>query len=88
MKFEDVARQLDPELYQRFKTALELGKWPDGRFLTKAQKEVCLQAIMMYEAQQDIPEKERVGYVDKEKRKKQETQSVEPDDLSPLRILH
>ena len=88
MKFEDAAKQLDPEIYQRFKTALELGKWPDGRLLSKEQKEICLQAIMMYEAQHDIPEQERVGFIDKEKRKKKSDPAIPDEDLSPLRILH
>lgn len=88
MKFEDVAKRLDPEIYQRFKAALELGKWPDGRVLSKEQKEICLQAIMMYEAQQGIPESERVGFIDKSKRKKASDAGSSPEDVSPLRVLH
>lgn len=88
MKFEDVAKRLDPEIYQRFKTALELGKWPDGRELSKEQKEICLQAIIMFEAQQEMPESERVGYIDKSKRKKNSEADLNPDDVSPLRVLH
>lgn len=84
MKFEDVAKQLDPEIYQRFKTALELGKWPDGRVMTREQKEICLQSVMVYENEHDVPEQERVGYIDREKKKRQD----DDDDVSPLRVLH
>lgn len=83
MKFEDAAKQLDPEIYERFKTALELGKWPDGRVLTPEQKEICLQAVMMYEAEQDFPESERTGYIDKSKKKKDSG-----DDASVIKVLH
>lgn len=84
MKFEDVAKQLDPEIYQRFKTALELGKWPDGRAMTREQKEICLQSVMVYENEHDVPEHERVGYIDRDKKKRQS----DDDDVSPLRVLH
>lgn len=84
MKFEDVAKQLDPEIYQRFKTALELGKWPDGRAMTREQKEICLQSVMVYENEHDVPEQERVGYIDRDKKKRQD----DGDDVSPLRVLH
>ena len=43
MKFEDAAKSIDPEIYERFKQAIELGRWPDGRDLTREQKEICLQ---------------------------------------------
>lgn len=86
MKFEDVAKQLDPEIYERFKTALELGKWPDGRVLTKEQKEICLQSVMVYEAEHDVPETERVGYIDKTKKKARG--GFDDDDVSSIRVLH
>lgn len=91
MSFEDVAKQLDPEVYKRFKDALELGKWPDGRALSKEQKEICLQAVMLYEAAQGKSESERVGYIDREKKKSpcgsDKSGSLE-EDLSTVRILH
>lgn len=91
MNFEDAAKQLDPEIYQRFKKALEIGKWPDGRALTKEQKEICLQAVMLFEASHDKAESDRVGYIDREKKKSpcgsDKSGSLE-DDLSPIRVLH
>ncbi len=86
MNFEETAQQLSPEIYERFKLALELGKWPDGRELTKAQKEICLQAVILYETAQGIPENKRTGYVDSTKK----TSPCGPkgDDAEPLKILH
>lgn len=86
MKFEDVAQQISPEIYQRFKDALELGKWPDGRVLSREQKEICLQAIIVYETAQGIPETQRTGYVDATK--KTSPCGPKPDDTQPVRILH
>ena len=86
MNFEDIAQQISPDIYQRFKEALELGKWPDGRILTKDQKEICLQAIIVYERAQDIPESQRTGYVDSTK--KTSPCGPKDDDVDPVRILH
>ena len=84
MNFEDAAKQIDPEIYERFKQALELGKWPDGRELTREQKELCLQAVIVYENAHDVPEKERVGYIDNSKKKRGD----DPSDEMPVRVLH
>lgn len=51
-----------PEIYQRFKTALEIRKWPDGRPLTKAQIETVMQAIIAYELT-NLAAEERTGFV-------------------------
>jgi hypothetical protein len=82
MNFEDAAKQINPDIYLRFKEALTLGKWPDGRMLTREQKEICLQAVMLYEAEHDIPEQERVGFIDRDKKKNS------GDDAEPVRVLH
>ena len=59
---DEMLNALDDELIQRFKTALELGKWPDGRALTKEQKDICMQAIIVFE-HTNVPEEQRTGYV-------------------------
>ena len=73
MSFDQVSGSLTPEVVNAFKTALELGKWPDGRVLTAEQKQICLEAILKYEDINQVPESERVGYIDRsglEKRNK------------------
>jgi len=62
--FSEIAQQLDPVIYQRFKRALELGKWPDGRIVSKEQRELCMQAVISYEAAH-MPEESRTGYMEK-----------------------
>lgn len=53
---------ITPEIYQNFKSAVAIRKWPNGAPLTSQQMETCLQAIIVYE-HQNLPEHERTGYV-------------------------
>ncbi len=53
---------LTPDIYQRFLTAVAIGKWPDGKTLTSEQKATCLEAIIVYENHYLAPE-QRTGYV-------------------------
>ena len=75
--FTGIAQQLDPFIYQRFKQALELGKWPDGRVVTKEQREVCMQAVISYEAAH-VPEEKRTGYMEQSCKSKSESVSEAP----------
>ena len=61
MDFLKLAESLTPEIYEIFKRAIELGKWPDGRVLTAEQKQICIQAIMLYEKRK--PVEERSGFM-------------------------
>ncbi len=60
--FVEFSQQLTPELYEKLKTALELGKWPNGSELSQEQSELCMQAVISYEAVNLSPE-ERAGYL-------------------------
>lgn len=62
MSEEDYFAALDADIVERFKTAVAIGKWPDGRVLTADQKETCMRAIIMFE-HKNVPENERTGYV-------------------------
>ena len=64
MQYEQLVEQLTPELYESFKRAIEIGKWPDGRVLTDEQKALCMEAVIAYEFK-NVDEEERVGYIDK-----------------------
>lgn len=64
MQFADAARQLDPEVYRRLRQSVELGRWPDGRVLTPEQKSIALEAVIHYEQSNNVPETERVGYME------------------------
>ncbi len=50
MDFSQLIKTLTPDMIERFTTAVETGKWPDGAVLTDQQKETCIQAIMLYKA--------------------------------------
>lgn len=64
MNFEQVIETLDPDIYQRLKRAVEIGKWPDGRVLTEEQKATSMRAVLAYEVKHNVPKAERVGYLD------------------------
>ena len=60
--FVEVASTISVEVYESFKLAVEIGKWPDGRKLSQEQKELCLQAMIAYELKH-VPEDQRTGYM-------------------------
>ncbi len=55
---------LTPEIVAGLRTAIEIGKWPDGRRLTQEQRETCMQAVLAWEIRH-LPEHERTGYIDR-----------------------
>ena len=61
-KFAEIASTISAEVYESFKLAVEIGKWPDDRKLTTEQKELCLQAMIAYELK-NLPEDQRTGYM-------------------------
>jgi uncharacterized protein YeaC (DUF1315 family) len=62
--YKDAVARLSPELYRRFVTALEVGKWPDGSPLEVHQREHVMQAVIAY-GELNLPREERIGYIDK-----------------------
>ena len=61
---ESLAELIDdisPSIYHSLKSAIELGKWSDGTRLGKRQVEECMQAIILYEAE-NLPEQSRIGF--------------------------
>lgn len=64
MNIEQMLAVLDPEIVSRLKTAIEIGKWPNGVALTKEQRQTCMQAVYVWEAK-NLPEDERSGYIDR-----------------------
>lgn len=83
--FLDMIEKITPEIYQNLKQSVELGKWPNGQPLTNEQKETCLQAIIAWEAQ-NLPEKERTGFIDGPGCKSHETK--EEDIIFKTDVLH
>ncbi len=65
MTYEELIDRLDPNVYRSLRQSIELGKWPDGRKLTPEQREISLEAVIYYENLHNVPEQERVGYLDR-----------------------
>ena len=61
--WQELLASMTPEIHQGLKTAVELGKWPNGERLSAQQVELCLQAVIAYD-QRHLPETERVAYID------------------------
>lgn len=60
--FQQAVAQMPEEVYLRLKTAVELGKWPDGASLTAEQKENSMQAVLLWQAlHNEDPEHMTIG---------------------------
>jgi len=53
--FAEQAKALDADLIARFRRAIEIGRWPDGRVLSDSQREVVMQALIVYEEEKVAP---------------------------------
>ena len=84
MKIEDLIASMTPAIYKNMKEAVELGRWGDGRIMTPEQKELSVEAMIRYEDLNNIPETERVGYVDMTNKKNKKKDSGDPQ---PLKII-
>lgn len=62
MDIEQALQALTPDVYEKLKLAVEIGKWSDGRKLSAEQRATCLQAVIAYDGKHK-PEAERVGYI-------------------------
>lgn len=80
MTVDELIRSLTPEIYSNLKSSLELGRWPDGRTLTKEQKAICMEAVIQYEVINDIPTEQRTGHIEGG------CKSKKGDDEQPLTI--
>ncbi|WP_303289080.1 YeaC family protein [Marinobacter sp. SS5-14b] len=98
MTYDELIERLDPTVYRSLKQAIELGKWPDGRAISREQRAICLEAVIYYENKHNIPEQERVGYLDRgEKagtacdpsvqfRKDRQNNDVNPDQFVEVKV--
>ncbi|WP_131667190.1 YeaC family protein [Psychrobacter pygoscelis] len=64
MDKQTILASLTPEIVEKFRLAIELGKWPDGRKLSDEQRQTCMQAVMVWE-HEHLPPTERTGYIHK-----------------------
>jgi len=81
MNIDQFDRLISPEIYDKFRQAVAIGKWPDGRPLSPEQREICMQAIIAYE-HKNLPEEQRTGYVPP---KKSACDHDDADDETPIK---
>tara|TARA_E500000075_G_scaffold101158_1_gene92959 strand:+ start:43 stop:309 length:267 start_codon:yes stop_codon:yes gene_type:complete len=62
----ELVESLTPEMARDLKRAIELGKFPDGRMVSEAQRELMLEAVILYDAAK-LPEDERTGFIHRKK---------------------
>ena len=60
---------MTPEAIGNLKRMIELGKKPDGRKLSRREKEACMEAIVCWEAQH-LERTRRSGYIEQRCAKK------------------
>lgn len=64
MEYQQLIESLTPEVYEKLRIAVEIGKWPDGRRLSPEQRQECMQALIAW-GELNLPEEQRVGYIDR-----------------------
>jgi len=86
MNFEELIEAMSPDIYESLKSAVELGKWPNGVKLTQEQREQSLRAVIAYEHQRNMSEEQRVGYIDRSRKdgSKHGSDPLQPDILKIL----
>lgn len=50
MEINQLLAVMSEDIYNKFKQAIETGKWLDGNPLSKEQRETVLQAVLLYQA--------------------------------------
>ena len=64
MDYQQLIDTMSPEVYRNLRSALELGRWPDGRELSGEQREHTMQAVIAW-GEKHLPAEERIGYIDR-----------------------
>ena len=62
----ELVESLTPSMASDLKQAIELGKFPDGRVVSREQKELMIEATILYDALK-LPEEERTGFIHRKK---------------------
>ncbi len=62
----DLVESLTPSMMSDLKQAIELGKFPDGRVVSREQKELMIEATILYDALK-LPQEERTGFIHRKK---------------------
>ncbi len=87
---ERMLEALTPDVVDRLRLAVEIGKWPDGRRLSQEQRETCMQAVLAWEMRH-LPEEQRTGYIDKGEKDGEacdDPEHTHHDGDAPIKFLH
>jgi uncharacterized protein YeaC (DUF1315 family) len=79
--YQELIDSLTPDIVARFKKAVELGRWPDGKALSDQQREHCMRAIIIWD-RDNLSAEERTGYID---RGHKQGERGEDSEIRPLR---
>ena len=63
---DDLVISLTPEMADSLKRAIELGKFPDGHVVSGQQRELMLEATIIYDSLK-LPEQDRTGFIHRKK---------------------
>ena len=64
MDLEAILQFVTPEVHAALQRAVETGRWADGVELSREQRELCMQAVIAFEAR-ELPPEQRTGYIDR-----------------------
>ncbi|WLF83127.1 YeaC family protein [Moraxella sp. ZY210820] len=89
MNIEQMLAVLDENIVNKLRTAVEIGKWENGVVLTPEQREISMQAVLVWESK-NLPEEQRTGYIDRGTKEEDEhCESHEPAhdaEFQPIRF--
>lgn len=87
MDYLTLIDRMDAATCAALRRAVEIGKFPDGRRLTDAQRALCMEAVLAWEIKH-LPEDQRTGWIDRGSKQEGEVcDSKEHDhDEKPVRF--
>ena len=59
---DELVESLTPDMVNDLKRAIEIGKFPDNRAVSEEQRELMIEATILYDALK-LPEEERTGFI-------------------------
>lgn len=84
------ALNLSPEIIDKLRTAVELGKWESGVKLTQDQLQTCMRTVLLWE-NKHLNESQRTGYIDMGHKTHEDhcetPQPAEDEQFRPIRFV-
>ena len=62
MRYQHLIDNMTTEIYASLKTAIEIGKWPNGVCLTDTQQALCMEAVLRWQASH-LASDQHTGYI-------------------------